>query len=66
MQIYFLTLEDVLEIHADQIHLYGGRSGSGWALESPERKAEFSKCNSTKTLAKIYFTKKRRTYGFPL
>ena len=27
MQIYFLTLEDVLEIHADQIHRYGGRSG---------------------------------------
>lgn len=27
MQIYFLTLEDVLEIHLDQIHRYGGKSG---------------------------------------
>ena len=27
MGIYFLTLEDVLEIHIDQIHRYGGRKG---------------------------------------
>lgn len=27
MQIYFLALEDVLEIHADQIHRYGGKKG---------------------------------------
>jgi death-on-curing protein len=27
MHIYFLTLEDVLEIHADQINRYGGRGG---------------------------------------
>lgn len=27
MQIYFLTLEDVLTIHADQINRYGGRKG---------------------------------------
>ncbi len=27
MQIYFLTLEDILEIHVDQIDRYGGRSG---------------------------------------
>jgi death on curing protein len=27
MQIYFLTLEDVLTIHADQINRYGGRRG---------------------------------------
>lgn len=27
MQPYFLTLEDVLEIHADQIKRYGGKSG---------------------------------------
>ena len=27
MQIYFLTLEDVLEIHADQIDRYGGKKG---------------------------------------
>ncbi len=27
MQIYFLTLEDVLEIHSDQINQYGGKSG---------------------------------------
>ena len=25
MQIYFLTLEDVLEIHTDQINRYGGK-----------------------------------------
>ena len=27
MQIYFLNLEDVLEIHTDQINRYGGKSG---------------------------------------
>jgi len=27
MAIYFLSLEDVLEIHADQINRYGGKSG---------------------------------------
>ncbi len=27
MDIYFLSLEDVLEIHADQINRYGGKSG---------------------------------------
>ncbi len=27
MEIYFLTLEDVLEIHTDQIKQYGGRLG---------------------------------------
>lgn len=27
MEIYFLTLEDVLEIHADQIKRYGGKNG---------------------------------------
>lgn len=27
MQIYFLTLEDVLEIHTDQIDRYGGKKG---------------------------------------
>ncbi len=27
MPIYFLTLEDVLEIHTDQINRYGGRRG---------------------------------------
>lgn len=27
MQIYFLTFEDVIEIHKDQIKRYGGRSG---------------------------------------
>lgn len=27
MQIYFLTLEDMLEIHDDQINRYGGKSG---------------------------------------
>lgn len=29
MEIYFLTLEDVLEIHTDQIKHYGGKSGVG-------------------------------------
>lgn len=27
MQLYFLTLEDVLEIHSDQIKRYGGKGG---------------------------------------
>ena len=27
MEIYFLTLEDVLEIHADQLKHYGGKTG---------------------------------------
>ncbi|HKZ00548.1 MAG TPA: hypothetical protein VJ112_05250 [Rhabdochlamydiaceae bacterium] len=27
MQLYFLTLDDVLEIHADQIKRYGGKNG---------------------------------------
>jgi len=27
MEIYFLTLEDVLEIHTDQINRYGGKKG---------------------------------------
>jgi death-on-curing protein len=27
MQIYFLTLEDILEIHKDQITRYGGKNG---------------------------------------
>lgn len=27
MDLYFLTLEDVLEIHQDQINRYGGRPG---------------------------------------
>lgn len=27
MSLYFLTLEDVLEIHRDQINRYGGRRG---------------------------------------
>ncbi len=27
MEIYFLTLEDVLEIHEDQIKRYGGKTG---------------------------------------
>ncbi len=27
MQIYFLSLEDVLEIHQDQINRYGGKKG---------------------------------------
>lgn len=27
LQTYFLTLDDVLEIHADQIKRYGGRDG---------------------------------------
>jgi death on curing protein len=27
MEIYFLTLEDVLEIHDDQIKRYGGKTG---------------------------------------
>lgn len=27
MEIYFLTLEDVLEIHFDQINRYGGKEG---------------------------------------
>lgn len=27
MEIYFLTLEDILEIHSDQINRYGGKAG---------------------------------------
>jgi death-on-curing protein len=27
MELYFLTLEDVLEIHTDQINRYGGKKG---------------------------------------
>ncbi len=27
MTLYFLTLEDVLEIHDDQINRYGGKKG---------------------------------------
>ncbi|MBF8263938.1 MAG: doc [Parachlamydiales bacterium] len=27
MEIYFLTLEDVLEIHTDQLKRYGGKTG---------------------------------------
>ena len=27
MEIYFLTLDDVVEIHSDQIKRYGGKSG---------------------------------------
>ncbi len=27
MDLYFLSLEDVLEVHADQINRYGGRQG---------------------------------------
>lgn len=27
MELYFLTLEDILEIHADQIKRYGGKKG---------------------------------------
>jgi death on curing protein len=27
MEIYFLTLEDVIEIHDDQIKRYGGKRG---------------------------------------